>query len=95
MNALPHVKTWVRNLEKKPSAAFWLQTEGGRFYPDFVAQLEDGRVAVVEYKGADRISNDDTKRKVRVGSLWQARSNGQGVFLMVGVDDYQTRLSAL
>ena len=95
LNISPKVKTWVRNLEKKPEAAFWLQTEDGRFYPDFVAQLEDGRVAIIEYKGGDRISNDDTKRKTRVGQLWQARSGGKGVFLMVGVDDYQPRISAL
>lgn len=95
LNALPQVETWVRNLEKKPAAAFWLQTEEGRFYPDFVAQLKDGRVAVVEYKGGDRISNDDSKRKTRVGALWQARSDGKGVFLMVGAEDYQTRLQNL
>ncbi|MDF2441529.1 MAG: type restriction enzyme [Abditibacteriota bacterium] len=95
LNSLPNVVRWVRNLEKKPDAAFWLQTEANRFYPDFVAELSDGRVAVIEYKGGDRLSNDDTKRKTRVGSLWQARSNGRGVFLMVGAEDYQSRLKVL
>jgi type III restriction enzyme len=95
LNSLPKVARWVRNLEKKPEASFWLQTEAGKFYPDFVAELSDGRIAVVEYKGADRISNDDTKRKLHVGSLWEARSDGRGVFLLVGADDYQSRLQAL
>lgn len=89
------VARWVRNLERQPHAAFWLQTEENRFYPDFVVELEDERVAVVEFKGADRITNDDTKRKQRVGALWEARSNGRGIFLLVGIDDYQARLTAL
>jgi hypothetical protein len=32
-------------------AGFWPPTSFGRFYSDFVCQLTDGRVAVVEYKG--------------------------------------------
>ena len=31
--------------------SFWLQTSSDKFYPDFVALLNDGRVLVVEYKG--------------------------------------------
>jgi type III restriction enzyme len=44
------VKHWVRNLDTAP-CGFSLATSRGRFYPDFVAELLDGRIAVVEYKG--------------------------------------------
>ncbi|MDO8971512.1 MAG: DNA methyltransferase, partial [Saprospiraceae bacterium] len=43
---------------------------------------EDGRVLVVEYKGGDRVTTDDTKGKRRIGELWAANSGGTGLFLM-------------
>ncbi|HVF10771.1 MAG TPA: hypothetical protein VNA16_08210, partial [Abditibacteriaceae bacterium] len=89
------VRRWVRNLESKPDASFWLQLGGARFYPDFVAELCDGRLLVVEYKGGDRIDNPDTLHKAKVGALWAERSNGRGVFLMVGVDDYIPKITAV
>ena len=51
LDTLPAVRHWMRNLAKRPKTSFWLPTSTGRFYPDFVAQLEDERVFVVEYKG--------------------------------------------
>ena len=41
----------------------WLPTSTDRFYPDFVAMLQDGRIFVVEYKGADRMDTGDTREK--------------------------------
>lgn len=76
------VKTWVRNLARKPDASFWLQTSTDRFYPDFVALLNDGRILVVEYKGEDRATDDDSKEKRKLGKLWADRSGGRAIFLM-------------
>lgn len=76
------VKRWVRNLEGRPQHAFWLQTSTDKFYPDFVCELTDGRFLVVEYKGFDRWSNDDSKEKRAVGQAWEERSNGQCLFIM-------------
>ena len=59
IDRLKEVKSWVRNLEKRQSS-FSLPTSTDRFYPDFVAKLHDGRYLVVEYKGEDRWSNDDS-----------------------------------
>ncbi len=83
------VQCWVRNLERRPESSFWLQTATDKFYPDFVAQLTDGRVLVVEYKGDDRWSNDDSKEKRVVGELWEARSNGSCLFVMPKGADWQ------
>ena len=63
-------------------SAFWLQTSSDRFYPDFVAQLTEGRWLVVEFKGEHLWSNDDSKEKRAVGELWADRSNGRCIFVM-------------
>lgn len=79
---LPKVKYWIRNLSLRPQTSFWLPTSTDRFYPDFVALLDDGRILVVEYKGADRVTADDAKEKRNIGELWENRSEGKGIFLM-------------
>jgi type III restriction enzyme len=78
----PAVKYWVRNVERKPQHSFWLQTSTDRFYPDFVCKLTDGRTLVVEYKGRDRWSNDDSKEKRALGEVWAKQSNGNCLFIM-------------
>ena len=75
------VKYWVRNISQSP-LSFWLPTSTDKFYPDFVAELEDGRILVVEYKGGDRISSDDSKEKLNLGQRWEEKSGGKALFLM-------------
>ncbi|MDD3925601.1 MAG: DEAD/DEAH box helicase family protein [bacterium] len=82
LDGLPQVKHWVRNLERRPESSFWLQTSTDKFYPDFVAELVDGRYLVVEYKGEDRWSNDDSRAKRALGGLWEERSDGKCIFVM-------------
>ena len=75
------VAHWVRNLEQLPEFAFWLPTATDYFYPDFVAELKDGRLLVVEYKGDGYATNDDSREKRLVGERW-AQTTGQ-LFVMV------------
>lgn len=82
LDGMTEVKCWVRNLERRPESSFWLQTATDRFYPDFVALLQDGRILVVESKGEHLWSNDDSKEKRAVGELWAERSGGRCLFLM-------------
>lgn len=91
LDTAPQVKYWIRNLAQRPDTSFWLQTSTDRFYPDFVAMLEDGRVFVVEYKGEPYITNDDSREKTNVGELWATKSNGQGLFLMAQKQDASGR----
>lgn len=77
------VEFWVRNLEREPKLSFWIQTSTDKFYPDFVVRLKSGKTLVVEYKGLDRATNDDTKEKERLGKLWAARSGGTCFFEMI------------
>lgn len=77
------VKYWVRNLDSKPEQSFKLPLAKGWFYPDFVAFLEDGRIFVIEYKGAHLIHDPQTEQKKSIGELWEEKSNGKALFLMV------------
>jgi type III restriction enzyme len=75
----PKVKHWVRNLDTAP-CGFWLPTSKGRFFPDFVAELNDGRIAVIEFKGAHLTSEPYELEKKQVGLLWAGASQGKAVF---------------
>jgi hypothetical protein len=88
LDQLACVRRWLRNLERRPDGAFWLQTATDKFYPDFLAELDDGRILVVEYKGHDRWSNDDSKEKRALGELWESRSNGRCLFIMPDGPDW-------
>ncbi len=83
IDSLDEVEYWVRNLDRKEGFCFWLQLAHYRFYPDFVVLLKDGRILVVEYKGGHIESMDETKEKRSVGEVWEALSNGSGLFRMV------------
>ena len=82
IDTLEQVKYWVRNIEHHPMA-FSLPTSTDKFYPDFAAVLNDGRIYAIEYKGADRYSNEDSKEKNNIGKLWAEKSNGKCLFKMV------------
>lgn len=85
---LPAVEFWVRN-PVRSSKAFSLQTSTDRFYPDFVCKLADGRHFVVEYKGRDRIDNPEEVEKDHLGQIWEKRSEGRCLFLMVTDRQFQ------
>ncbi|MDZ7857503.1 DEAD/DEAH box helicase [Sphaerotilus sp.] len=74
------VRHWVRNVERDERFSFWLPTATGYFYPDFVAELIDGRVMVIEYKGGQLATNDDSRHKAQIGEHWAAQTGG--LFLM-------------
>ena len=57
----------------------------------FVAQLEDKRTLVVEYKGAHLVGSPDTEEKQNIGELWAEESKGQCLFLMAENKDKKGR----
>lgn len=89
IDQMEEVEFWVRNLERQERFSFWLQTSTDKFYPDFVCKLTDGRYFVVEYKGTDRWSNDDSKEKRRLGELWALKSGGRCLFVMPKGKDWE------
>ena len=85
IDANKEVKYWIRNVAKHPNS-FWLPTSSDKFYPDFIAVLNDGRILVIEYKGAHLIDNEDSREKSLIGSLWEEKMNGNGLFIMVSAN---------
>lgn len=80
------VKHWLRNVVKH-HASFKLPLAQGWTYPDFVAELNDGRLLVVEYKGAHILDSQETKEKKLVGELWENKMNGKGLYILAVKDD--------
>ena len=87
------IRHWVRNLVNKPGCAFFLQKATGRFWPDFVCELPDEKILVVEYKGAQGWSDAADDR--RIGALWAELSGGKCRFLMVRDRQWQQIEDAL
>ena len=87
IDMLDEVEMWVRNPERS-SKAFSLQTSSDKFYPDFVCKLKDGRYLIIEYKGADRVTNEDSREKESLGQLYEKRSDGNCLFVMVTNRNY-------
>lgn len=80
IDSLDEVRHWVRNVERQPRFSFWLPTTTDRFYPDFVAELKDGRYLVVEYKGGHLAGGPDAEEKRKLGDLWEERSGERCLF---------------
>jgi type III restriction enzyme len=47
-----------------------------------VAELVDGRILAVEYKGEHLVTAEDAEEKDLIGRLWAARSDRKCLFLM-------------
>ena len=81
LDGMPEVKHWVRNMPRTEKS-FKLPSKNDWFYPDFVAELTNGKVLVVEYKGEGYW--DGSKFDRDIGELWEANSDGNQFFIMVG-----------
>ena len=44
--------------------------------------MKDGRLLVVEYKGAYLANKQDTAEKRTIGELWKRSSAGKGLFIV-------------
>lgn len=83
----PEVKQWGHNVQREPRFSFWLPTATDYFYPDFIAELRDGRLFAVGYKGERYKTNDDSREKKAVSAQWEHSSGGRCLFLMAVSDD--------
>jgi hypothetical protein len=74
-------QTGTCNLVNKSACSYFLQKASGRFYPDFICQLKNGKTLIVEYKGANGWTDAADDRLI--GGLWAAMSGGKCHFVMV------------
>lgn len=94
LGALGNVEFWVRNREKVDP--FYIQGwKRGKFYPDFVAVTKKGHIIALEWKGGDRISNEDTAYKVEIANEWAKLGKGKLHFFLVHNGNVDEVLSAL
>lgn len=97
LDALPNIKFWVRNREKIDP--FYIQGwKKGKFYPDFIAVTKSGNILVLEWKGEDRVSNEDTEYKVEIGKIWQELGKGKLHFFLVhngNIEEVLTNIKSL
>jgi type III restriction enzyme len=91
IDGLPAIKYWIRNLVRRDQASFWLPLAHSKFYPDFICELNDGRMLVVEYKGDAYVSNDDSAEKRAIGNKWAELSDGRCLFIMAVEQDEKGR----
>ncbi len=85
LDGLKNVRCWYRNPDK---GGFSLQGYWkAKFNPDLVAFTESGKVAALEYKGEDRLSNEDTLYKQALGDDWAALDPENRYFRVVGKSD--------
>ena len=81
LDTLQNIKYWVRSREKVDP--FYIQGwKRGKFYPDFVAVTKKGSIIALEWKGADRISNEDTAYKIEIGEMWSMLGAGKLHFFL-------------
>lgn len=82
LDVMENIAWWYRSREKLD---FYLQGwKSGKFYPDFIIKTKKGKYILAEYKGEDRLSNEDTGYKVNVGQLWEKLCEGENRFYLVG-----------
>ncbi len=88
LDVLENIEWWYRNREKED---FYLQGwRSGKFYPDFIVKTKSGTYILVEYKGEDRLSNEDTAYKRELGNLWEKL--GKNKFFLAGKADTDSTL---
>lgn len=94
LDTLPNIRYWVRDREKVDP--FFIQGwKKNKFYPDFIAITKKGSCVVLEWKGEDRVGNEDTSYKEEIGNLWESLSKGKNHFFLVHNGNIETVLSKL
>ncbi len=94
LDTLPNIKYWVRNREK--ADPFYIQGwKKGKFYPDFIAVTKKGAIIALEWKGEDRVSNEDTQYKEEIGKIWETLGKGKLNFFLVHNGNVEEVLKSL
>lgn len=75
------VKYWIRNISGREEESYKLPLGANRnFYPDFIAELNNGKIIVVEYKGERGQSDEKEVLKRRIGEKMETLSGGGAFF---------------
>lgn len=90
-NIGPFEQTMINNIANLDNVLWWHKNpsrkgfciNGSRnHYPDFIIQMESGRVIVLEAKGDDR-DNSDSAAKLKLGKAWEKGAGREFRYMMV------------
>lgn len=93
IDSLDGVESWIRNIDKDYENSFWLQTEEGKFYPDFIIKLKSGKIVVAEYKGKVYIPEYENYKKP-VADAWGSLDD-KFKFVSLYEDNFKTVLNLI
>lgn len=81
INSVESVEWWLRNPEQN---GFYIQGWlNNKFRPDFIVKTKKGNYFILEYKGDQLVTNDDSKYKKEIGEIWAKISGNSYYFVMV------------
>jgi type III restriction enzyme len=93
LDGLGNIRCWFRNPDR---GGFFLQGYWrAKFTPDFIAFTESGKIGVLEYKGEDRVTNEDSRYKERLGTDWTTLEPEHRYFKMVTRSNMQDTLEEI
>jgi type III restriction enzyme len=81
LDAMPEIAWWQRNANRGQFALKGWHPH--TFNPDFLAKLTNGVDVLLEYKGADRATDDQTRWKDELGSVWESLDSKKRFFRIV------------
>jgi type III restriction enzyme len=84
-----------RPTEHATQGGFWLPRSPGKFFPDFIVEMKDGCIVLVEYKMGKMANDPEEQHKKAVGELWAARSNGCCRFAWIVDRNWSTLVESL
>ena len=81
IDGIDSVEWWLRNPEQ---GGFYIQGWlKDKFRPDFIVKTKKGQYFVLEYKGDQLMTNDDSKYKKEIGEMWAKLAGEKYHFEMV------------
>ena len=97
LDLLESVKFWVRCRERREDSFFIQGWKKNKFYPDFIAITKKNNIIALEWKGEDRVSNEDTQYKEEIGKIWESLNSKLHFFLVKNknVEEVLTKLKEL
>ena len=93
IDGLSNIRWWYRNMEKSD---FYIQGwQKSRFYPDLIIKTKSNKYVIVEYKGENLLTNDDTKYKKELGCKWAELAGDDYHFYLVSKDNVAQSMTSI
>ena len=98
IDCLDNISWWYRSPEKKEEAIYLQGWRRAKFYPDFVVKTKKENYILVEYKGENLLTNEDTTYKIELGKKWEQVTPPNYSFRLVSkdkIEEFITELQSL